>query len=109
MGNSMVNNAGISIQIGGPLPIHDTADSTLDTTMFVNSRGVFLGVKSPSSIEKVPTSNINSQNVQQCLHHCITSSLTILSDGRAPINSLDDLVINLLRPGHRVLEALPFL
>ena len=41
----MVNNAGIGLEARGPLPIHETPDSTFDTTMSVNSRGVFLGCK----------------------------------------------------------------
>ena len=41
----MVNNAGIGIEAREPLPIHETPDSTFDTTMSVNSRGVFLGCK----------------------------------------------------------------
>ena len=41
----MVNNAGIGIETTKPLPIHETPDSTYDTTMSVNSRGVFLGCK----------------------------------------------------------------
>ncbi len=41
----MVNNAGIATEIRNLLPIHETADSTYDTTMAINSRGVFLGCK----------------------------------------------------------------
>lgn len=41
----MVNNAGIGLEIRNSLPIHETPDSTFDTTMSVNSRGVFLGCK----------------------------------------------------------------
>lgn len=41
----MVNNAGITLEAQSPGPIHETADSTFDTTMSVNSRGVFLGCK----------------------------------------------------------------
>lgn len=41
----MVNNAGIAIETRKNLPIHETAESTFDTTMSVNSRGVFLGCK----------------------------------------------------------------
>lgn len=45
MGDSMVNNAGIGLEARGFVPIHETPDSTFDTTMSVNSRGVFLGCK----------------------------------------------------------------
>ena len=41
----MVNNAGIATEIRNMLPIHETPDSTYDTTMSINSRGVFLGCK----------------------------------------------------------------
>lgn len=41
----MVNNAGIAIEAQEHLPIYETADSTFDNTMSVNSRGVFLGCK----------------------------------------------------------------
>lgn len=41
----MVNNAGIGLEVPLLLPVHETPDSTFDTTMSVNSRGVFLGCK----------------------------------------------------------------
>ncbi|KAL9068820.1 MAG: hypothetical protein Q9161_005907 [Pseudevernia consocians] len=41
----MVNNAGIGLEARSFVPIHETSDSTFDTTMSVNSRGVFLGCK----------------------------------------------------------------
>ena len=41
----MVNNAGIALEARELRPIHETPDSTFDTTMSVNSRGVFLGCK----------------------------------------------------------------
>lgn len=41
----MVNNAGIGLEVRNSLPIYETPDSIFDTTMAVNSRGVFLGCK----------------------------------------------------------------
>lgn len=41
----MVNNAGIGLEARDLRPIHETPDSHFDTTMSVNSRGVFLGCK----------------------------------------------------------------
>lgn len=46
MDDSMVNNAGIGLEVRSSfLRVHETPDSTFDATMSVNSRGVFLGCK----------------------------------------------------------------
>ena len=43
---SMVNNAGVSLEVRNSfLPVHETLDSTFTATMSINSRGVFLGCK----------------------------------------------------------------
>lgn len=43
----MVNNAGVCLELSTPglLPIYETLDSTLDSTLSTNVRGVFLGCK----------------------------------------------------------------
>lgn len=41
----MVNNAGISLEAGAPLPIWETPESTYDITMAVNTKAVWLGCK----------------------------------------------------------------
>lgn len=42
----MVNNAGVALETNhGPLPIHETSETTFDQTLLVNARSVFLGCK----------------------------------------------------------------
>jgi NAD(P)-dependent dehydrogenase (short-subunit alcohol dehydrogenase family) len=43
--NSLVNNAGISIEARKPAVLHLTDEETWDTTMRVNTKSVFLGCK----------------------------------------------------------------
>ena len=49
--SSMVNNAGIALEVEGlaaqpgGIRVHETATSTFDKTMEINTRGVFLGCK----------------------------------------------------------------
>lgn len=43
--NSLVNNAGISIEARTPAVLHLTDEETWDTTMRVNTKSVFLGCK----------------------------------------------------------------
>jgi NAD(P)-dependent dehydrogenase (short-subunit alcohol dehydrogenase family) len=41
----MINNAGIAPEAKNPVPIYETLLDVFDSTMRVNSRGVFIGCK----------------------------------------------------------------
>lgn len=43
--SSLVNNAGVALEARHPARIHETEESTWDTTMRVNAKSVFLGCK----------------------------------------------------------------